>query len=209
MNEPRVPAHPRRLFLAVAAGAIAQVWLGAARARAASPAESVIRQLVDRALTILRDESLKAKVEERLRRLREAVDAAFDWEKMAKSSLGHHYQKLSEAQRKEFVSIFQELLARQYRNDLDRFRGNERVEFKGTREQGPLRLVQTVLVTDSGDAVPIEYTLYEAAAGWKVEDFAVEGVSLVNHYRRSFDQFLVNGDVEALLERLRRKLGRK
>jgi ABC-type transporter MlaC component len=44
---------------------------------------------------------------------------------------------------------------------------------------------------------------------WRAVDFSVEGVSLVNHYRKSFARFLVNHSFEELLAKLRPRARRK
>ncbi len=173
----------------------------------AEAAERVIRKLVDEAFSTLKDAQLAKDEKKRAAKLRQVVDRAFDWVGMARSSLGPRWRKLSEAQRNEFVEIFEELLARHYMDDLDRFQGTERVEFRGTRERGSLVVVRTILVTASKEQLPIDYTLEKQAKDHRVVDFSVEGVSLVNHYRKSFSAFLVNNSFEELLRRLKRKLG--
>jgi phospholipid transport system substrate-binding protein len=179
----------------------------AEQAAPATPAVRVIRTTVDAALAILRDPSLRQDPEQRRRKLREAVDPAFDWEAMAKSSLGQHWRGLDEKQRREFVSVFKELLAREYLSDIDRFQGSEQVDVKGSEKKGDLEVVKTVLITASREQVPIDYTLHAADGSWRVEDVAVEGVSLVAHYRATLGRFLVNGDFASLLQQLKRKLG--
>ena len=141
-----------------------------------------IQSLVDEAFAILRDPALKKNIQERMQKLRVAVDKVFDWEAMARSSLGHHWRKIDEAQRKEFVTVFKDLLARQFKS---------------------------VLITASKENVPIDYTMHVAGGRWQVVDVSIEGVSLVNHYRNTFNRFLVNGDFATLLERLKRKLGNR
>ena len=172
-----------------------------------SPALKVVREAVDAALAVLKDPSLKKDPEQRKRRLREAVDPAFDWEAMARSSLGQHWRGLDSKQRSEFISVFKELLAREYLTDIDRFQGSEQIEIKGSEKRGDLEVVKTMLITASRDKVPIDYTLHEATPTWRVEDVAVEGVSLVAHYRATLSRFLVNNDFPALMRQLKRKLG--
>lgn len=215
--------NTRRWALALVCSAAAASGLASngetAAARAATalatdppPAAKTPRQLisetVDQAFSILRDPELKKDRQERLRRLRAAVDAVFDWEKMAQSSLGHHWRKLDASQRAAFVDIFKELLAQKYMDDIDRFQGTERVVVKGEKSTGGSVLVETVLITSSREEVPIDYLLYAGSGGHKVEDFSVERVSLVNHYRQTFSRFLVSRSFDELLEQLRRKLGR-
>jgi phospholipid transport system substrate-binding protein len=165
----------------------------------------LIRTSVEAALAVLRDAALKApeKRQERLSRLRAIADGVFDWQEMAQSSLGVAYRKLSEAERQEFLSIFKDLIAKDYRDDLDRFIGDEQVEIKGAEARDELRLVKTILVTHSRDRVPLDYLMRREAPGWRAIDFSIEGVSLVNHYRKSFARYLANHTFQELLARLR------
>jgi len=200
----------RQLLRGLSAALLLALLLGSAsRAGAAdnSPA-GLIRALVDEAFEILRDPKLARDRSARMAKLRAAADKAFDWVAMAQSSLGPHWRKLDAAQRSEFISVFKELLARQYMDDLDRFRGTEQVQILGTEAREEVQIVRTILITDSRERVPMDYTLHRAGETWMVIDLAVEGVSLVNHYRDTFQRFLVNDTFERLMQQLKRKLGR-
>ncbi len=174
------------------------------RAEGDDPA-ALIRSSVDAALVVLRDPALKTleKRQERLARLRKIADGVFDWDEMAQSSLGVAYRKINDAQRKEFLALFKDLIAKDYRDDLDRFMGDERVEIKGVEARDELRLVKTMLITHSRERVPLDYLMRREPAGWRGIDFSIEGVSLVTHYRKSFGRFLTNHSFEELLARLR------
>jgi phospholipid transport system substrate-binding protein len=165
----------------------------------------LIRGAVDEALVVLRDPQLKKpeKRAERLAKLRTIADRIFDWAAMAQSSLGATYRTITDAQRGEFVVLFKELIAKDYRDDLDRFMGDEKVLVKGVEVRDELRLVKTVLVTHSRDQVPLDYLMHKEGQSWRTVDFSVEGVSLVNHYRKSFGRFLDSHSFDELLARLR------
>lgn len=174
----------------------------------AQPAPKVlVEQTIQEAFSVLRDEGLRTQSKERLHKLRSVVDKAFDWEAMAKSSLGVRWRDLNQAQQKEFVGVFQELLAQRYMDDIDRFQGSEQLSVVGAEQDTELATVQTVLLTSSRDKIPIDYTLHKTANGWRVDDVSIEGVSLVNHYRKTFAQFLTNKRFDELMQQLRRKLG--
>jgi len=196
-------------FLGLGAGiAVASCFASGTARAAGQTAADLIRALVDEAFEILRDPKLASDRKARMERLRAAADKAFDWAAMAQGSLGPHWRKLDAGQRREFISVFEELLARQYMDDLDRFRGTERVQIQGTEAKDTLRIVKTILVTDSHERIPMDYTLQPAGEAWRVSDLSIEGISLVNHYRESFARFLVNKSFAELMQQLKRKLGR-
>jgi phospholipid transport system substrate-binding protein len=179
----------------------------AAEAQPTQDPKERVQWLVDNAFRIMRDEALKKNTPLRVQKLREVVDQVMDWPDMAKSSLGPHWRKLDDAQRAEFVNIFKALLANQYMNDVDKFRGTEKVEVREVQKGEGTVIVKTLLTTASNERVPINYTLHQASDGLRVNDFSVEGVSMVNHFRTTFTRFLVNKDFAALLKQLKQKLG--
>ncbi len=199
----------RRTWLASVATLLGALSPSASQAAPQKTPQQEVQALVDEAFAILRDPALKKNTRERMKKLRVAVDKVFDWESMARSSLGHHWRKIDEGQRQEFTTVFKDLLARQYMDDIDRFQGTEKINITGVTERGELRQVKSILITASKENVPIDYTMHVAAGRWQVVDVSIEGVSLVNHYRNTFNRFLVNGDFAALLERLKRKLGNR
>lgn len=97
---------------------------GTAAARASASVktpEQVIKDTIDQLFAILRDPALAKDPKRRMQALRAVVDEAFDWQTMARSSLGPHWRKLNEQQRSDFILVFKELLAQQYMADIDRF----------------------------------------------------------------------------------------
>jgi phospholipid transport system substrate-binding protein len=195
----------------------ALVWIGAAvlalavTARAEPPtAEQMVRRGIDDVLAVLRDPASQpaSARPQRIARLRQAADRLFDWPEMSQRSLGPSWRTLDAAQRKRFVEVFPDVLAGSYLDDLDKFRGDERVAVERTAQAGEHAEVYTIVVTHSGERVPMVYWLHRVDAGWRVYDFSIEGVSLVNHYRESFARFLVNHSFDQLMERLASKLPR-
>jgi phospholipid transport system substrate-binding protein len=184
-------------------------WFASAAqpARSGDP-EGVIRQTVDAAFAVLKDRSLAGR-EQRPRRiaaLRQVADQAFDWAEMARSSLGVHWRTLKAPQRSRFVSVFKDILAAEYMDDIDRFQGSETVTVDGSSQQGDDVRVRTTLTTASRERVPIDYQMRTQQGSWMVVDISIERVSLVNHFRRSFANALANMTIDALIDRLGRQV---
>lgn len=189
-------------------------WIGAmvvalsAVATAGSPeVEQVIRRGIDEVLDVLRDPATKPATAraQRIARLRQVADRLFDWPEMSRRSLGPSWRTIDASQRKRFAEVFPDILASAYLDDLDKFRGDERVTIERSTASGDQAEVYTIVVTHGGERVPMAYWLHRVESAWRVYDFSIEGVSLVNHYRESFSRFLVNHDFEQLMERLERK----
>jgi ABC-type transporter MlaC component len=213
MNAPSLPAL---LLAASALSALTVVgWSQAARAADANQksagltsekATQLIRSTVDRAVDVLEDPSLQGRENrtERHQKLRAISDEVFDWEQMAQRSLGVHWRSLNRKQRTRFTDTFKELLASHYLSQMDRFQGEEEVKHVGTEKTDQGFVVKMKLVTPSRSWVPIDF--YMGADDQRVYDVAIEGVSLSNHYRGSFDRMLVNATFDQMMKKLERKL---
>lgn len=168
-------------------------------------AAKMVRGSVSQALEVLEDPALQGKANRKARwaKLRGITNQAFDWKKMSQRSLGVHWRKLDDAQRDRFAKTFVELLAGNYLGQIDRFTGKEKVEFVGTEKRPDSIEVKMKIVTASREEVPIHFFVDDTS---KVFDVSIEGVSIANHYRGSFDRLFVNNDFDTLMKKLERKI---
>jgi phospholipid transport system substrate-binding protein len=67
--------------------------------------------------------------------------------------------------------------------------------------------VQTTVITKKAD-IPIHYRVIQKGSDWKVYDVVIEGVSLVSNYRNQFKEILLNKTPDALIDTLRKKVGK-
>lgn len=171
-------------------------------------AENVMRKTIDAVFVVLRDKSLagKERRSQRVAALRQIADRTFDWAEMARGSVGVQWRRMDGQQRTRFVDVFKDVLATEYMDDIDRFQGTEKVTVEGSVPQSEETLVRSTLVTGSRDRVPIDYLMRSEQGQWMVVDLSIEGVSLVNHFRKTFTGALANMTIDQLTERLRRQL---
>jgi phospholipid transport system substrate-binding protein len=170
---------------------------------AAAPTDA-ISSTVDQVIRLLSNPALKdpAQKSRILNQVRQVVDRRFDYEEMAKRSLTNWHQ-LSASQRREFVTLFSELLATSYADKLAKYSG-EKVTYVGDRVDGDLAEVRTMLLR-SNDRIPINYRLINKGQ-WMVYDVAIEGVSLVNNYRSQFSRVMSESSYADLVKRLQAKV---
>jgi phospholipid transport system substrate-binding protein len=175
---------------------------------AAAPMETV-KTGVDKVLATLTDPAFKAKSkEQQLAQLTDAINTIFDFEELSKRTLGREWKKMTDAQQKEFVQLFRELLQGVYADRLLAY-SDQKVIFdkenmlkKGTAE------VQSYLQTADGKKIPLFYRLTDKSGDWKVYDVIIEGVSMVKNYRTQFREILAKDSADKLLEILRNKVGK-
>jgi phospholipid transport system substrate-binding protein len=173
---------------------------------AVSP-EAITRSACDRVLGILRDPALQGGQhrDERRKKLRAIADEVFDWEDMARRSLGTHWRKATLTQRTRFVHAFKEILADRYLNDIDGAQGNETYRIDRSVKTGDVILVDTTLITHSREPIAVSYTFHRVESGWRAHDVSIENVDLVEHYRTVFHRLLVNSSLDKLLITLEEK----
>jgi len=166
-----------------------------------------VKQTVDAVIQILNNKELKkpAKVEERRATIRETVEKRFDFEEMAKRSLALHWKDRTPQEKKEFTSLFSDLLEDTYIRKIERYE-DEKVVYTDERIDGPYATVRTRIVTTKEIEIPVDYKIFKKGQKWEVYDIIVEGVSLVNNYRTQFNQIIRSGSYEDLVQKLKKKV---
>ena len=175
------------------------------RAQAAAPVD-LVRTTVDRAMLILKDPKLGSpdRKQERVDRLREALNAIFDYEEMAKRALGPHWRQRTAAEREEFVKLFRDFLEKVYSEKMFLYAG-ENVRFGREVIDNEFVQVESTIIQVKGEEIAVVYKLRQVNGQWKVYDAIVENISIINNYRSQFDRVISTSSYEELVKRLRGK----
>ncbi len=184
---------------------ISLLWIGS-REAVAGEATDQIKETVDAVLDVLNNKELKKPQNKALRetKITDIVKKRFDFEEMAKRSLALNWNKRTPEERKEFVSLFQDLLQNTYVRKIERYE-NEKVIYLDEKIAGQYAAVRTKIVKAQEAEIPVEYRIFKKADKWEVYDIIIEGVSLVNNYRSQFSQIIKSSSYEDLVKRLRNK----
>ena len=175
---------------------------GGARAWAANPTEE-LRQYTDRVLRVLQSPGLSPAA--RRTAVRDLALEVFDSAESAKRALGPHWQRLTPAERDEFVKLFRDLLEQTYVARIDEY-GGERIRFVGEQVDGDTATVRARIVTRTGTEVPVESRMLHKGDRWFIYDVAVENVSLIANYRSQFDRIIRSASYEELVKRLKARV---
>jgi phospholipid transport system substrate-binding protein len=164
-----------------------------------------IRAAVEKVVAILRDPYLKpdARKNERQTKLRQAIEPNFDFEEMAKRSLGSHWQSRSPEEQARFVTLFTHLLEASYLDKIESYVGEKFLYLRETQEGGFVEVATKII--DQGEEVAINYKLHSADGSWKIYDVLIENISLVNNYRSQLNRILATASFDELLTRLQEK----
>ena len=175
---------------------------------AGAPLDSV-KGNVDKVLDVLRDPALKGESGKKAKKakVRTISDKMFDFNELSRRTLGQNWTKLNTGQQKEFTELYKSILEDAYVDKIVTYT-DEKVLYN---KENPLTEktveVQTTIVTKKAD-IPIFYRVIQKGPEWRVYDVVIEGVSLINNYRTQFREILTNKTPEALLETLRKKVGK-
>lgn len=129
-----------------------------------------------------------------------------DLNRMSALVVGPNYwRSASSGQKAQFKREFTSMVISTYAAAISSYDG-DRVLFYPVRGGYSGRTVQvrSVIVRRNGQRIPVTYNLIRSGGGWRVFDFAVENVSIVQSYRAQFAGVLSSGGMSGLIQRLQR-----
>jgi phospholipid transport system substrate-binding protein len=130
----------------------------------------------------------------------------FNFSSMTALAVGQNWSKATPEQKKRLVEEFKTLLVRTYASALAAY-SEQRFDYRPLRARPTdTDVIVNVRVIQSGaQPVPIDYSMEKTAAGWKVYDVMVGGVSLVANYRTEFNATVREAGIEGLIRNLQVK----
>ncbi|MDO9069960.1 MAG: ABC transporter substrate-binding protein [Deltaproteobacteria bacterium] len=176
--------------------------MGAAGAWAGPPTE-IIKQAIEKTLDMMNNPAYQGEM--RRQKVKAVIDPHFDYQEMAKRSLGPTWGSLSGGQRQEFVHLFAQLLEASYSDKIEKYAQRVKIDYTGEILDGDYAEVRTVVVR-TNDRIPLNYRLLQEGGTWKVYDVVIEGVSLVSNYRSQFSRIIHESSYAELVRRLKTKV---
>ena len=191
---------PRHLGILAAGIALFGLTAGPTSAMAPSASDAV-RQALDAASALGSRELSRP---ERLQALRSMAHALVDTRAMGIRAIGTGLEGRPEAQREEFLNLFDELIVRSYLQKLLLFR-NPEFRFAQESSRGDVTIVHTEVVTPK-DSYDVTYEMHQRDGRWLARNIYVEGVSLMSSYSTQFEGLLRDRSFDDLLDLMRRKV---
>lgn len=134
-----------------------------------------------------------------------------NFQRMTASAVGRHWRTATPEQQKRLQDEFKLLLVRTYAGALAQVK-DQTIALKPLRANaGDNEVVVRTEIRGRGDPIQLDYRLERTATGWKVYDFNVLGIWLVEQYRSSFAQEIGTSGIDGLIGKLaeRNKAGSK
>ncbi len=188
------------------------LWLAPESPAAPSPVESaqaqspmsLIKSTIEQVIEVNKKLSGEQNLQSRRKELRTIIEPYFDFNEMAKRSLGANWSTITPEEQQEFVTVFSELLARTYLSRIDTVT-TQVVSFVKEEITPPKAEVKTT-INHKGDSFPIDYKFLDQSGSWKVYDVVIENIGLVANYRNEFAGIIRKEKFSGLMEKLKKKL---
>jgi len=182
------------------------LFLGVELAQASGSADDYVRAEQADLVALL----AQPKSPTREQKISAVMDRVFDFDDLAKRSLGDDWNPLNEAQRSEFGGLLEQLVKQSYRRNLDKTKGWDVSYEKPTTVEGGVR-VPTIAKhkTDKRkDPVSIDYLLHETKGQWRIFDVVIEGSSLVSNYQSQFRKIIRKKGFGELVSRMKNRVAK-
>jgi len=164
-----------------------------------SAVKELVMAKVDAALSILQRKDLVQ--QEKNKQVVKIVEPIFDYNLMAKLTLGRKYWPgLSKKNREKFTDLFVARLKTSYIDKLSLYT-DEKVVYDAPVQEG-IKIQIPTSVISKNNRISMMYKLYKSSNGWKIYDIEIEGVSLISTYRSQFYDILSKGTIDDLLLKL-------
>jgi phospholipid transport system substrate-binding protein len=130
----------------------------------------------------------------------------FNFAGMTAMAVGQNWKQANAEQKKRLTEEFKTLLVRTYASALAAY-GDQKFEFRPLRSKPTdTDVTVNVRVLQAGaQPVTLDYDMEKTAAGWKVYNVYVAGVSLVQNYRTDFANQVRDGGIDGLIKTLQSK----
>lgn len=194
----------RRIW-GMAAGAMLVLNLGLPAAQAAEEAPDALvkRVSADVLETIKNDPALRNGDAAKINALvNDKVMPYVDFRRMTSAAVGPAWRQATPEQRQKLQDEFKALLVRTYAGALSQV-SNQTITVRPLRmAAGDTDVLVRTQVNGRGDPVQLDFRLEKQATGWKLYNFNVLGVWLVETYRNQFAQEINANGIDGLIKTL-------
>lgn len=160
---------------------------------------------IDEVILIVEDKQLSK--DDRNTNIVKALTPMFDFELMAKLSLGNRWKELSKVDQDRFVELYVKRMKQSYSAKIDAYK-DEKVEVKKLEQPKPDRIALITDLISKQDKLEIVYRFHKPRTpiatkdSWVVYDVEILGVSILKTDMAQFKEFLQTKSITALMDAL-------
>jgi phospholipid transport system substrate-binding protein len=160
----------------------------------------------EQANAVVRTVNPSRELDEPRQAIRDLVNEVIEARAAAALALGTAWHSRVPEDQDEFVRLFSIVLERGFVAAIvtkANMTGGVKVQYLGESIDGDSASVATTLLSRNGSELPVDYWLVRRGERWKVQDVAVDGVSLISNYRAQFSRVLRDYTYSELLAKMR------
>jgi phospholipid transport system substrate-binding protein len=169
----------------------------------AAPLDDV-KKTVDEVVRIVADKDMKKSEQKRRQLLKKTIGTIFDYNEMAKRSLGKNWNPLTPEEKVHFADLFAALLENSYAGKIESY-NNEKIVYVKELLDGDHAEIKSKVVTAKRDEFTLDYRMSRQNGRWMAYDVVIEGISLVSNYRSQFSRIIKTSGYAGLLKKLEGK----
>jgi phospholipid transport system substrate-binding protein len=136
----------------------------------------------------------------------------FDLTGASRSVVGrNHWDEATKNTQDQFIEAFTKYVIEMYSSALSSY-SDEVITFQPMRSFSASQtrvLIYSVVKRSGAKPINLDYRLVKLEATWKIYDFSVDGVSMVQNYRAQFRDALNKGGLKELTRQLQSREGNK
>lgn len=164
--------------------------------------KAFIQRLADRGIGFLSNPDLSH--QQRKAEFKKLLQDSFDMKAIARFSLGRYWNVATEAERKQYFSLFERMIIEVYSRRFGEYNG-EGFHVVSARGDGKSdAIVSTYILSDKGQKISLDWRVRQKGGSYKVIDIIVEGVSMATTQRSEFSSVIQRGggQIQVLLDHL-------
>lgn len=187
----------------------AGLLISAGPALAQDSPEAIIKRAVDEVTTVLKsDPDIKAGNRQKINALVDSkIIPYLSVERMTQAAAGRHWTSATPDQKLALTREFKILLTNTYSGAFTNYRADTVIEYRAARTapSDSEAVVRSVIRTGASDTIQLDYYLEKVEGAWKVTDFNVIGVRIVEAYKSQFNAAASANGMDGLIKTLAAK----
>ena len=164
---------------------------------------------IDNVILIVEDTTLNK--EQRNTKIVDTLTPIFDFELMAKLSLGKTWKTLNIQNREKFIDLYIKRMKQSYSSKIDAYK-DEKVVITKINQPKSNRIAIVTNLINKKTALEIEYKFYKPKKqknkknDWLIYDVVILGVSVIKTDKVQFKEYLQTHTITNLMDNLSKKL---
>ena len=170
-----------------------------------------LKSSIDKITSVLDDTAFRESHsrKELNQKLIEVAQDRFNWEEIAKRSLGLYWKERTQEEKQEFSLLIKDLLIHSYLDKIvDNYSG-ETIRYDKEIVKGKRAHIDVRIINKSETSIDLGVRMLNYGTQWLIYDLIIEGVSSIKNYRVQFYDIIRQSSYSELIKKLKEKTKEK